>query len=271
VQPSECSINRLKIRKPPSCERGTLSEESISEVLFNLASSDRLALLHAINKQKQRLTELSKVINASAQECSRHLSRLVDVSFIVKDSDGLYETTPVGKGVLALLPGIEFLLSNKNYFLSHDLSFLPKSFLNRIGELQKGKYVEHFSQVLDAIKMTISEGREYIWLISDKPIVVGTKAGVSFSRKEIPVRLLFEPNVDRKLVDEIKSALPNSEIRALEEVKIAMGINEKWSGVIFPNLSGEIDFGAGFTDDGPEFRAWSRELFQYYWAQSRMI
>jgi len=64
-----------------------MSDEDTAEILFDLASADRLILLSSINKQKMRLTNLSKTINASVQECSRHLSRLTEAGFVVKDSE----------------------------------------------------------------------------------------------------------------------------------------------------------------------------------------
>jgi predicted transcriptional regulator len=88
---------------------GDKMTEDISTLLFNLASADRLTLLSQIDFRKQRLTSLSKGINASAQECSRHLARLGEAG-LIQDSDGLYEITPLGKGVQNLLTGLEFLL-----------------------------------------------------------------------------------------------------------------------------------------------------------------
>jgi hypothetical protein len=42
----------------------------LPELLFTMASDDRLKLLAEISSKKQRLTTLSKAINASVQECS---------------------------------------------------------------------------------------------------------------------------------------------------------------------------------------------------------
>jgi hypothetical protein len=50
----------------------------LPELLFSLASDDRLTLLAEVNTNKQRLTALSKSIKASLQECSRHLERLTE-------------------------------------------------------------------------------------------------------------------------------------------------------------------------------------------------
>ena len=156
--------------------------KDIAALLFNLASADRLRLLAEISSRKQRLTTLSRSIHASVQECSRHLARLSAAGLIQKDSEGLYEMTALGKAVQIMYPGVEFLLKHRGYFQSHDLSFIPQSFVERIGELSSGEYVNHISLVLEHIKSVISTGKEFVWLISDQPIVVGT-IDTSFSSR----------------------------------------------------------------------------------------
>lgn len=177
----------------------------------------------------------------------------------------------MGKAVLSIFPSIQFILANKQYFLSHDLTFLPRGFTGRAGELSSGEIVNHFSLVLELIKKVISTGREYVWLISDQPMVVGLSIGPNFSSRNVPVRLIAEPNIDRKVVDEIKSSLSRSEIATLSEVKLAMAMNETMAGICFPGLDGKIDFSSGFSGVDPLFRAWCSDLFEHYWTKSRKI
>jgi len=241
----------------------------LHELLFSLASEDRLVLLSEIDARKHRLTSLSKLINASAQECSRHLTRLSDSGFIRKESDGSYSTTGLGKAVLGLFPSLNFVLKHREYFISHDLTFLPKGFVARSGELSGGEYVEHFSQVLELIKKVISTGREYVWLISDQPMVVGTSIGPSFFSRDVPVRLIAEPSIDRKVLAEARSALSRSEISTLPKVSVAIAMNEGRAGICFPGAGGKIDFSGGFWGTDEQFRAWCADLFEYYWSRSK--
>ncbi len=242
--------------------------EDVSRLLFTLSSEDRVRLLSKINLEKQRLTTLAKVIDASTQECSRHLARLSESGFIGKNSHGFFETTPLGRAVLSLLPGLQFLLKNKNYFLSHSPSFLPQSFAERIGELTEGKLVGHFNLVLEHVKDTILEAREFVWLISDQPVVPTTSLGNAFYSRRLPVRLLLEEGFDLKDFSAAKSVLPEKfEIATMKDVKIAMAINEKVAGVCFPGLDGKIDFGVGFYGTGPQFRGWCSDLFEFSWTR----
>jgi predicted transcriptional regulator len=246
--------------------------EDVSALLFTLSSLDRLSLLRAIDLRKQRQITLSKLINASAQECSRHLTRLSDAGLITKKSDGLYETTPLGKSLLRLVPSIQFLATHKDFFVSHELTFLPHGFLERIGDLTDGTFVSHVSSVLEHIKSTISEAREFVWLISDQPIVTSLSLGEGFPSKAVQVRLISEPNLDLKGFSKARSLLPDQfRIATLGQVHVGMAISEKIAGVSFPGPKGQIDFGTGFAGTDARFRSWCGDLFEQYWSKSSKV
>ncbi len=49
---------------------------------------------------------------------------------------------------MIILPSFSFLNEEKEYFLSHDLSFLPLGFVQRIGELSGAGNMNHLDDVL---------------------------------------------------------------------------------------------------------------------------
>jgi predicted transcriptional regulator len=249
----------------------TRFKETLPELLFNLASADRLALLGEIAAKRQTLTGLSKSINASRPECSRHLTRLRKIGLITKDSDGLYQTTTVGTTILEVLPTIQFLLEHRDDLLRHDLSQLPSAFLERIGELSGGEYVDHFSRMLELIKKVISTGQEYVWVLSDQPVIVGPSPGAAFSSRDIPARLITGADVDHKVVNDAKSVLTRGEFATLPQVSVAVAMNETLAWVCFAGPDGKIDFGGGFSGKDAQFRGWCSDLFDYYWARAKKI
>jgi len=141
--------------------------------------------------------------------------------------------------------------------------------VERIGELSGGEPLNHTREVLDHIKATISEANQYVWIVADQPVVVGRRIGELFSSRDLPVRLMCEPTVDCKILMETRSALPHSEVRILQEVKVMVSMNESIAGVFFSGLDAKVDFGSGFSGKDAHFHEWCRDLFEYCWSRSR--
>ncbi len=83
--------------------------EHLAELLFILASRDRLTLLCEIGVEKRRSSQLTAKLSATPQETSKHLARLRDAKLIEKDSEGSFGLTAFGKIIVNLLPSIRFL------------------------------------------------------------------------------------------------------------------------------------------------------------------
>ena len=131
---------------------------------------DRLTLLSEIAIEKRRLSQLTAKLSATAQETSKHLTRLRNAKLIEKDSDGFFGLTAFGKIIVNLLPSIKFLTQNREYFLSHDISSLPWEFIERIGELKEGEYAEKVGAILAHLQQVVQDAEKHIWLMADHPL-----------------------------------------------------------------------------------------------------
>ncbi len=101
---------------------------------------------------------------------SKHLMRLRDAKLIEKDSDGFFSLTAFGKIIVNLLPSINFLAQNREYFLSHDISSLPLEFIERLGGLQEGEHGEKVGSILTHKQQVVQDAEEYIWMMADHPL-----------------------------------------------------------------------------------------------------
>jgi predicted transcriptional regulator len=165
--------------------------DEMVKLLFDISSGDRLTLLFAIRKENLRLTHLTEKISATIQETSRHLGRLTDAKLIEKNSDGSYSLTSYGRLVLILLSSYSFLSKNKDYFLSHDISFLPQEFVERIGELSVYEYSVNVSSVLRHIENVVSSANEYIWLMADQPVITGPSLNQAIGNRDVCVNIII--------------------------------------------------------------------------------
>lgn len=237
--------------------------QEIGDVLFVLSSSDRLKLLNDIAKEDRRLTELAKGLSATVQETSRHLGRLVDVKLIAKDSRGYYRLTPLGRLAMDLLPGFSLLSKHTEYFLAHDISFIPTTFADRIGELSDNHYVEHVGNVLTECEHLVVGAEQYFWFMLDQPLPLPIFERFS---KETIFRGIFGSGISTDDYVKAKTMFGSrAQLRLGEGIGVAVALNEKMAAVCFSDANGKIDFGSGFIGYNSAFHKWCYDIFSHYW------
>jgi predicted transcriptional regulator len=251
--------------------------QHLEELLFILASKDRMTLLSEIAVEKHRSSQLTAKLSATRQETSKHLMRLRNAKLIEKDSDGFFGLTAFGKIVLNLLPSINFLMQNREYFLSHDISSLPQQFIERLGELQEGEYAEKVGSILAHIQQVVQDAEQYIWLMSDHPL--GGEGHVTESGKlessTVTWRIIIpadSSNIDRtRLRASVGTHKGRIEYHLIEDpndIKAGIALNEKIAGLTFSDITGKLDFNSGFRSNNPIFRQWCQDLFEYHWSKA---
>jgi predicted transcriptional regulator len=248
--------------------------DEIVKLLFDLSSVDRLTLLLAIRKEENlRLTRLAEKIRATIQETSRHVGRLTEAKLIEKKSDGFYRLTSYGILVLLLLSSFSLISKTRDYFLSHDISFLPQEFIERIGELSAYERAQNVSNVLRHIEQVMSLANEYVWLMADQALVTGPSVAQAIGNREPSVRIMIPKSCHKpEQYQHIKTLLGNKlELKLLsdESAKIAIAMNEKIAGVSFPDLKGKMDFDSGFMSSSIDFHKWCNDVFNFYWNRSK--
>jgi predicted transcriptional regulator len=248
--------------------------EHLAELLFILASIDRLTLLSEIAIEKLRLSQLTTKLSATPQETSKHLMRLRNAKLIEKDSDGFFGLTAFGKIIMNLLPSIRFLTQNREYFLSHDISSLPIEFIERLGELQEGHYAEKVGSILAHTQQVVQDAEEYIWLMSDHPLggqeyVTGSGKLESTSSVTWRVIVPSDSSIDwtrlRASAGTNKGRIEYRLIEDPNDIKAGIAMNEKIAGLTFPDTTGKLDFNSGFRSSNPVFRKWCQNLFEFDW------
>ena len=246
--------------------------EDLADLLFALASVDRLTLFSTIVKERLRLTQLAARLSASTQETSRHLSRLEEAKLIQREPDGCFIPTLLGRALVALLPSLKVLTQHRDYFLSHDLSTLPLEFLERIGELEQCEFRHGIGELLNHTAEVFREAKSYVWLSSDNVMdlsALGRKEGGEdvLLRIIIPTAALREApsgTVRMELGEKV-------ELRVVDRVYAGLALNEKRAGVTLPDPTGKLDFNSGFGSDDPKFQKWCADLFIFHWNKAKSV
>ena len=245
--------------------------ERLCKILFELSSSERMRVMLEIQKQRLKLSHISRKLDLTVTEASRHLQRLSEARLIQKGVDGLYGLTPFGVLVLALLSGLGFVSKYRDYFMEYDVSRIPYEFIDRIGELAEGGLgAETFKNIEETEKM-FREARKYIWILSDQVLmsaapIVGEKVKSALEYRVILPEAAMPP--DHK--SPIPSTTPGVQKRVLPKVEVVIVMTEKVAAFCLPNRTGRIDY-TGFGGNDPKFHKWCKDLYQHYWEKAKPI
>jgi predicted transcriptional regulator len=243
--------------------------ETLSGLLFELASEDRLQILLDILEKPQRLTQLSTRLGLTVQETSRHLARLSEAKLIVKDAEGMYNLVPYGKYVILQLSGLEFLSQHREYFATHNLSSLPSEFMARIGELKECSFTDDVMVAFSKAENLIAQAQEYIWIIGNQVLMstlpyleAAIKRGAQF-RLILPEDLVPPPGFKPL------PTIPNRiERRTLPKVDVIMALSEKEARIGFLATDGKLDPSA-FESQDPHAHRYCKDLYLHYWETAK--
>jgi len=259
--------------------------QNFCNLLFELSNEDRLGILHKLNKEEMNVTKLSKELNLTTQESSRHVSRLVAVGLVQKDIEGLYHLTFYGKLVLRQIEGLTFTSKHRNYFTSHTLEHLPSAFISRIGDLADSAYVDDVSDAFYRVDKVIKEAEEYLWTITDQYLISAYPQLREAVEREVKVKNIeIKDWVVSPIVKQAwytQEAVPHGqtwdrartdgllEERVLGRLDVYLYMSEKEvAGLAFPLPNGRFDY-LGFAAKNERSHKWCEDLFQYYWRRAR--
>lgn len=241
--------------------------ENLCDLLFEFSSAERMNIMQSLLKERLKLSHVSKKLNMTVTEASRHLQRLSDVHLIDKDIDGTFGPTPYGELAIKLLSSLDFISSNRQYFLEHDVSTIPDEFISRINELTLVKLNTDVVSVLPHVNTMLQEANEYIWILSYARTLPNTLSIVEEKIKS---------GVDvRRIHPENKIPSPNTPIladprRILHSIDVRIVMTENEAMCSLPLMDGKIDY-TSFIGKDPKFHKWCKDIFLYYWEKAKPV
>jgi predicted transcriptional regulator len=236
------------------------------ELFAELASGNRLGILHCLKENPMRFSAIAEEIDATSPELSRQLNRLAAAELITKDAEGSYSLTFLGELVTEMVRPLETIAGKAAFFRSHDVSAVPPHLLR---DLEKLEGCETVNGVFDLVNMTdrlFGEIEEFAWYLSDSfphfhlP-AVGEKIGNGVNFRVIYPRMLVE-----SLSGELGPKIMHSAgIRILDDIRIVINISDRFGLLALPGRDGNIDRNLTLVGFDEDFRQWCMDVFEYYW------
>ena len=253
--------------------------EDLCDILFELSNEDRLSIIKLLNRGSLNLTDISKRLDLTTQESSRHLSRLGDVGIIVKGADGLFTLTNYGELVLKQMEGLEFSSKYKSYFSSHTMSHIPEEFVARVGELSNSYLVDNVMTSFYKVEKLIEEADEYILEMTDRYIMSTFPVLRDAYKREVKlsniqrIDFISHPmysDIDPEVAEELKHLSPRLwEERYLDKLPFFLYMSEKEVAVIGFPVDGKLDY-IGFSSEDKKVHRWCHDLFQHFWKKAKI-
>lgn len=241
---------------------------SLSELLFELASDDRLRILSEVGREPLRLSEVARRLSSTTvQETSRQIERLAEAGLVSKRPDSRYEVTSLGRVSLSLIQAFRFIQSEREFVLTHDFASLPAPFVHRLGELSEHRAVDNLDGALALSEDVIKGAKSYLWMMADQPI------RQSFPHEHPPgvdFRLILPKGVDAAAVQHVRSRVgPSLQVVRIDRVQVSLMMNESLCAVFLPSLDGRMDLTRGLASEDPGFHGWCEDVYRFYWSGGR--
>jgi predicted transcriptional regulator len=251
--------------------------------MFEVSNEDRVRILQTLLIEPCTYSGLSRRLNITTQEVSRHMKRLAINGLTTRRSDGFLVLTYFGRLLLRQLSVLKFTSENRGYFSEHVMDGLPGSFLARIGELSESTLVDDVVATIHRIQRVMDEADEYLLDINMR----------NFSSSFDAVKGVFDRNVrgyflhggglqlPPEMVETRRLVFPEGYIERIKgaglylekllDVPMIMYMSEKEVAIVsFPGLDGVFDF-KGFGSKDSATHQWCIDLFQYYWDKGKPV
>ena len=245
---------------------------SLSDLYFELSNEDRINILNILSERSLNLTKLSKRIGITNQECSRHLSRLVEAKLVKKTPNSQYQTSHYGELILRTKRGQSFIFEHRDYFNSHSLHSIPEAFVNRIGELSESQCIGDVMVVFQNIDRMFKEAEEFAYRITDQYLLLAVPSSLATTQAGLKFKIITDKDIDYP--QEFDKATAPFRIlmqegcfipKELERVDVFLAMSEhEVAALSFPDSGGKYDY-LGFTSKDTSMLKWCKDLFEYYW------
>jgi len=238
-------------------------------LMFELSHPERLKILQMLKENPMRLSHISKKLDVTTAEVSRHLDRLSNAKLIERDGESNYNITPFASIVLSEVSNFDFLIKNIDYFLHHMISNLPEH-LHWFNSISKGNFIEGTLELSSMIKEASESAKKYVYVISDELMRGLVEIDCKRNDKGVVFRKIYPK--DAQIPKEYHNRIGETfEIRTFEEIPLGLKMNENIAGVAFRDLHGKVDYSLGLAGEDENFRRWVGSIFDYYWALAKPI
>jgi predicted transcriptional regulator len=238
------------------------------KLLQVLSHPVKLEILKVITKEPEPVENIAKKLEISVEETTVHLDRLHEAGLVDRESEGIYHAGPFGQLILSLLRDLDFVAANSEHFRDLDLSLLPITFVERLGDLKESKRMEGTVSNLEYTERLFGEAEKNISVIANEVML----DAVPIVREKISKGADFRFIIDQtfKPPSDFKPEVPEL-WRQVWKIPAAIAVTDKEAMVFFLDRKLKVDYSVGFVSTEESFMKWCEDLINHLWAQGQKV
>jgi predicted transcriptional regulator len=235
-----------------------------SKLLQVLSHPVKLEILRTITTQPEPVDTIAQKVDISAKETKVHLDSLHGAGLVDQESKGTYRSSPYGQLILSLLIDFDFVAKYSDDFRDLDLSLIPISFVERLGELKDSTRIEGTLSNLQSAEKMFGRAGKKISVIANEVML----DAVPVVREKIAQGANFRFIIDQtfKPPSDFKATIPEL-WRKIWKIPAAVVVTDKEGMVFFLNRKLDVNYSVGFASEEPAFMKWCEDLIDHLWKQ----
>ncbi len=228
----------------------------------------KLEILRSITINPEKIETIARKVDISPQETKIHLDNLKTAGLIDMESNNTYLSSPFGQLVLSLFISFDFVASQPEYFRNLNLSLVPLSFVERLGELKESQRIEGTVSNIQNAEELIARAEKKISVVANELIldsvpVVRDKISRGADFKFIHDHTFKPPNGFKITIPKLW--------RKVWKIPAAVVVTDNEAVVFFLNRNLAVDYSVGFTSTEPAFMKWCDDLVDHLWKQGEQL
>ena len=233
-----------------------------SYILMNeLSFPLRTQILEELYNNPLKLNDLAVIFSSvSKSEVSRHLSRLLEINTIIKDSTNHnYSLTPLGEAYISLSFPLRFVLSLHSFFEQHFVD-LPPNLFKSIDCLSEAQLIVGSGEVLTSTQEILQNTEEKTQILLDQ------KFPLTLNKQIKSGKYIVSPSMKGKGAEYVKKSYKEVEFRGYNPIKHNMLICDDKIGVLcFSGLNHIVDISSCFKVTDESGLNFLQSIWEHYW------
>ena len=216
-----------------------------------------------------RHTQISKGLNISPAETTRHINRLVESNILSKRSDSAYEATRYGQLLYHKYLEMEYVSDNQEYFDRRAVDAIPPELMS-MKVLSQGRVIKGPMKVAGELYNMITSTSIFSLSMTHGPLEPFILENINKLDQGVEMKFLQQRGelVPTNYMNPVDY---NIQFRTLEKVDIGIHMNESRALIILPDSHSKIDYSCAIYGDTPTFLRWASMLFEYFWEDGSFL